>query len=205
VSCLNTLPNVNLCFVSYSYNRGSQYSAKTFDKAMKDTLAMERLQHSDYILKIYGNCGSSQLLEAATHGTLKDQIVLAKMADHKEPDGLLNDASNNLRVFYHLAKALADVHRGVDDDDDDSVTFTHNDIDCEQYIFIDGVFKLNDFHYASHELKNRSTGLGCKQEGVKWSTPVSCLFYDLCFRRCHYHPVYSFNRVAIFLFAQLAY
>lgn len=136
---------------------------------MKDTMAMERLQRSDYILKIYGNCGSSQILEAASHGALYDQMVLAKNTDDA-PDGLLNDPQTNLRVSYHLAKAVADVH-GIDGPN--AISFTHNDIACDQYIFIDGVFKLNDFHYASNELRSRISGVGCKRYGVPWSIKVS--------------------------------
>lgn len=116
------------------------YGHKTFDSAMKDTLAMERLQHSDYVLTIHGNCGSSQMIEAASHGTLYDQMVLAKNTEaaENEVDGLMNHPETNLRISYHLARSLADVH-GIDGPN--VVSFTHNDIDCEQFIFVGGVFK----------------------------------------------------------------
>ncbi|KAL7530750.1 hypothetical protein ACHAWF_003494 [Thalassiosira exigua] len=149
---------------------------KALEDSMKDTSAMERLQHSDYIPDIYGNCGTSQLLEdASSKGTLYDQMVVAKTFE-SETDGLMNNPETNLRICYHLARSVADMH-GIDSNNsnntqnryNDVVSFVHNDIDCENLIFVDGVFKLSDFHYASNEYKSRKTGVGCRTLGVGWT------------------------------------
>jgi len=142
--------------------------SKRYKSAWKDVIAMERLQGSGYIPNIYGNCGSSQLLDVAS-GALYDQMVLAKNTEN-EPDGLLNDPETNLRVSYHVARAVADLHSI---DGTDATSFVHNDICCDQYLFIDGVFKLNDFNLASTEFRNRTSGLGCKSEGAFFRTAVS--------------------------------
>jgi len=128
------------------------------EAAWKDTIAMERLQGSKYILNIYGNCGSSQMVEVAGGGALYDQMVVAKNTENA-PDGLLNDAETNLRVSYHVARAVADLHSI---DGTDATSFIHDDICCDQYLFVDGVFKLNDFNRAQTQLRNQTSGLGCK-------------------------------------------
>ena len=101
-------------------------------------------------------------LFVASQGALYDQMVLAKNTANAL-DGLWNDPETNLRVSYHLARAVADLHSI---DATDATSFVHNDICCDQFLFIDGVFKLNDFNLASTQLRNQTSGLGCKNEGA---------------------------------------
>jgi len=156
--------------VILKWNRMSRYDDEsTYYKAWKDVITMERLQGHEYALPIYGNCGSSQLEEFAPNGALYDQMVVAKNTENA-PDGLLNDPGSNLRVSYHVARGLADLHSI---DGAEATSMAHNDICCDHYLYIDGVFKLHDFNLAIRQLKNRTSGLACKEEGVSHRKDVS--------------------------------
>ena len=87
----------------------------------------------------YANCGVSQLTELAEGGNLHDQMKIARQhGDKMTPD-------DKLRIGYHVATAVADMHSI----DGDEPSMSHNDLCCHQFMFLDGVYKLNDFHLAS--------------------------------------------------------
>lgn len=148
-----------------------------YNNAWLDTIVMERLFSSPFVLDIYGNCGVSQLTELSKGGNLHDvstyrdkkdctmifisshltiikpQWQLIKIArqhgDHMSPE-------NKLRIGYQVATAIGDLHSV----DGDMPSVTHNDLCCHQFILIDGVYKLNDFHLAS-TLKQDRKGNAC--------------------------------------------
>lgn len=59
---------------------------------------------------------------------------------------------NKLRIGFQVATAIGDMHSC---DDDNMPSVSHNDLCCHQFILIDGIFKLNDFHLASTLYKDR--------------------------------------------------
>lgn len=110
-----------------------------YEAAWKDTIAMERLSASPHVLDMYGNCGVSQLTELATGGNLHAQIKMARTnGDRMSPE-------TKLRIGYQIAKALADMHSI----DGNVPSLVHNDICCHQFLLVDSVYKLNDFHLSS--------------------------------------------------------
>jgi hypothetical protein len=113
---------------------------------------MERLTASSFVLDVYGNCGASQLTAYASGGNLHDLIALARR------DGDQMSPLDKLKISYHVAQGVADLH-AIDGDDEPSLV--HNDLCCHQFVLIDGVYKLNDFHLASIVTRNRNDGSVC--------------------------------------------
>jgi serine/threonine protein kinase len=125
-----------------------------FQRARMDALTMEHLHQSPYVLDAYASCGTSQIVEYSTGGTLYDQIKIARQngKDHLSP-------KDKLRIAVQLASGVADLHSL---EPNGTTVLTHNDLCCHQFIEIDGVFKLNDFHSSGYIKKNRKTGRVCK-------------------------------------------
>eukprot|EP00536_Pseudo-nitzschia_multiseries_P014068 jgi/Psemu1/37436/gm1.37436_g len=109
-----------------------------YEQSWKETIALERLQRSPYVLDIYGNCQQSQVAELAhdasmtstishnrTLGTdtaefppassLKSYSLLDWINVQREYDDTyapLIDSKTKLLVAYQIASAVADVHYG---------------------------------------------------------------------------------------------
>ncbi|KAL7558769.1 hypothetical protein ACA910_010076 [Epithemia clementina (nom. ined.)] len=168
-----------------------QFRPTMYDHARRDSLTMEQLTASPYILNLYASCGVAQVLELATGGSLHDLIYrtrwhkwyqeqqqqqqlqqqLQRKTNHrgKESTARHNNNNNNhhdggdhqdffwspnnphdpnfslltaldqLRIAVQVTTAVADLH------DQD---ITHNDLCCHQFVWVNGVYKLNDFHLS---------------------------------------------------------
>ena len=128
-----------------------------YEKNMHDTVAMERLSSSPYVANLYGNCGVSQIVEYSQGGNVHDFVKRARMGDERFR-GV--SAVTKLKIAYQLATAVADMHSlesngGV-------ALLAHNDLCCHQFILVDGIFKLNDFHLSVFLLKHPPSGRPCK-------------------------------------------
>jgi hypothetical protein len=138
------------------------YSEWDYENAWRDAIAMERMTASPYVLNAYGSCGASQLTEVGGGGNVHDLVKLARLDAHRRKSGDWMNAEKRLRVGYHVASGVAAMHSI-----DETPSLVHNDLCCHQYILVDGVYKLNDFHLASLSLINKETGQACKES--KWS------------------------------------
>mmetsp|Transcript_26807 Transcript_26807/g.38316 ORF Transcript_26807/g.38316 Transcript_26807/m.38316 type:complete len:251 (-) Transcript_26807:14-766(-) len=76
---------------------------------------------------------------------MHDYLKGARLAKRKGEDGSLSSL-DKLRVAIHIASSVRDLHETGDDKA--IPAFYHNDICCHQYLFQNGIFKLNDFNYA---------------------------------------------------------
>jgi hypothetical protein len=65
---------------------------------------------------------------------------------------------DKLKICVQIAAAVADLH-GFETDNVPSLS--HNDICCHQFILVDGVYKLNDFHLAEYLKHNKNTNQMC--------------------------------------------
>jgi serine/threonine protein kinase len=120
-----------------------------------DTTSLERLTASPYISDIYGNCAVSQLVEYSRGGNLHDVIKRARMGDAEF--GNLSPLTK-LKIAYQLLAAVADMHSF---ESDGVPSLAHNDICCHQFILVDGVFKLNDFHLSVFIEKGKDSHRSC--------------------------------------------
>ena len=86
-------------------------------------------------------------------GATHDLIKMARLRG----DSLA--AIDKLKIVYQLASGVADMHTF---ENDGLVSLVHNDICCHQFIFVDGIYKLNDFHLAHFQTKNTTSNEVCK-------------------------------------------
>jgi hypothetical protein len=61
------------------------FDDEMYSNAWLDTIVMERLFSSPFVLDIYGNCGVSQLTELSKGGNLHDVSIDHEKADCKMP------------------------------------------------------------------------------------------------------------------------
>ena len=134
-----------------------EMTSEHYLKNMHDAVAMERLTNSPYVANVYGNCGVSQLVEYSQGGNVHDFVKRARLGDENFRSV---SAVTKLKIAYQLATAVADMHSlesngGV-------ASLAHNDLCCHQFILVDGIFKLNDFHLSVFLLKHPPSGRPCK-------------------------------------------
>lgn len=129
------------------------YIDRNYDRHRRDAVAMERLTASPYIVDIYGHCGNNGLFEYSNGGDI-DHVLFTKY--YRENPLQKYD---RLRIAAQIANGIADAHYL---DDKGRSTIAHTDITGGQFIFINGVFKLNDFNRARfirwNPTKNESCG-----------------------------------------------
>ncbi|CAB9514731.1 Inherit from COG: Guanylate Cyclase [Seminavis robusta] len=125
------------------------WKPRRWEKARKDGLIMELATHSQFVANVYGTCGTSQLLEYAPRGALHDHIKLSRLAmqDTMKP-------VDKLKILIHIASAITDLH-------DPKVAAVHGDICCHQFLWMDGFYRLNDFHMSSFIFLNKTSHQTC--------------------------------------------
>lgn len=140
------------------YRFSGDRTRKHWEWNRKDVLVMEHLTSSPYVVDIYGYCGLSHFEELGGNGNLHDQVKLAR--EHKQELSPLD----KLRICVQITTAVAHMHElGV----------AHNDICCHQIILIDGIFKLNDFNFATFQRRNKRTNVPCRDPQINWNDFVS--------------------------------
>jgi len=132
-----------------------KFDSKAYKAARRDSLAMERLTSSQYVLDIYGSCATSQLTEGGQGGTIHDLIKISRMEGFRELPSL-----SKLKIAYQLTTGVADMHSF---EKDKIPSIAHNDVCCHQFILVHGVYKLNDFHLGSFIHRNTSDGTSCRR------------------------------------------
>jgi len=130
-----------------------QFTKSNYEAGRKDGMVMERLSKSPYVLSTYGYCGLSQVLEFAEGGSTHDLIRRSRMELKKGSDALLLSPLDKLKVAIQLVTSVADMH---------DASITHNDLCCHQYVLVDGIYKLNDFHLSKFLKRDTETGEVCR-------------------------------------------
>lgn len=132
------------------------WEERNYDRHRRDALAMERLTWSPNIVDIYGFCGNSGVFEYAPGGDI-DQSLWYGDGD---PAKAVNwNATERLVVAYQVANSLADAHNS---ERNGIPSLAHTDITTAQFVYANGVFKLNDFNRCRFITKDRETGELCK-------------------------------------------
>jgi len=116
-----------------------KFTYREYDRHRRDAIAMSLLTSSKHIPNIYGYCTNSGLFDYSPNGSMEDHIF--KSEKKQEWTKQLK-----LRFSWQAATGLADVH-GVDMKGD-SASISHTDISVDQFIWLDGMYKLNDFNRA---------------------------------------------------------
>lgn len=120
---------------------------------------MERLSSSPFTLDIYGNCGISQLTELA-ESSLFAHIVHARQA-------ALLTSEEQLSIAHHVASGVADMH---------TAGIAHNDLSPDQFLLVNGIYKISDFHLASFTKQTQNDGTICKEKPQTMNLHVSAIY-----------------------------
>jgi hypothetical protein len=131
----------------------SSFTEKSYHAARTDALAMERLSASPYVSKLFSGCATSQLVEYSNGGNIHDLIKLARLEGDDRQSPL-----DKLRINYQVAMAVAHMHTF---EHDGIPSLTHNDLCCHQFILVDGIYKLTDFHLSSFHRRDKNTQEVC--------------------------------------------
>ncbi|KAK1739531.1 hypothetical protein QTG54_010074 [Skeletonema marinoi] len=130
-------------YKTVKYHREVEF--RMVDEQRKDALVMERASSSNFIPNLHGYCSIGVIMDFMPEGNMHDYLKGARLAKKKGEDGSLSPV-DKLRVAIHIASSVRDLHETGDDKE--IPAFFHNDICCHQYLFQNGIFKLNDFNYA---------------------------------------------------------
>jgi hypothetical protein len=125
---------------------------RNYDRNRRDAMALEHLTASKHVVGIYGYCSASGLFEYSDGGDIARVLI---PEDDGEPK---LTPIEKLRIATQGAMGLAAVHNV---DKEGRASMAHTDIGIDQFILIDGRYKLNDFNRARFILKNKTDGSNC--------------------------------------------
>lgn len=131
----NNKNNNKFVYKNLALNNGLHESGpKLAEKQRIDALILQSTTSSKFTPSIYGHCGTTMLMDYApvTLHSIQKRFLTTK---HRSTTSSLD----RLKISIHIASGVAALH---------SVNFIHNDIHDLQYLFHDGIFKLNDFNHA---------------------------------------------------------
>jgi len=128
-----------------------EFEPRNYDRHRRDAIAMERLTSSPNIVDIFGFCGNSGLFEFSEGGTISDAVWSAS------DDTILNK-NDKLKIAIQVARAISDVHNI---DKEGQASIAHTDITMDQFLLIDGEYKLNDFNRCRLIRWNRNVNKAC--------------------------------------------
>ena len=105
----------------------------------------------------HGYCSLGVMMDYMPAGNMHDYIKGVRLAG-----GSTLPPVDRLRLSIHIATSVADLHTI---DNTAKPSLFHNDLCCHQYLFQNGVFKLNDFNYAKPIYQNKETKDQCTRSG----------------------------------------
>jgi serine/threonine protein kinase len=129
-----------------------KFTQRNYDRNRRDALALERLTSSKYVVDIYGYCHTAGVVEYSDGGDMKSAIW-----PKKKKKSMLSPIEK-LRIATQGAMGLAALHNV---DKEGRASIAHTDIGSNQFILIDGRYKLNDFNRARFILRNKTDGSNC--------------------------------------------
>lgn len=153
-------------FVYKTMRYTSEIDTYLVEQQRKDSLVMERTTSSKFIPDIHGYCSLAVMMDFMPEGNMHDYIKGSRILSREvngahgveDKSGKLLKPLDRLKVGIHIATSVADLH-GIDGTTKPS--FFHNDLCCHQYLFQDGIFKLNDFNYARPIYMDKNTHEQC--------------------------------------------
>jgi len=114
---------------------------REIDRHRRDANTYAMLQSSIHIPDIYGSCSNTALFDLAPNGTMEDMIY-----DDKKVEMSKWTAEHRLQYSWQVAKAMTELHSVGNIHD--SAAISHTDVSTDQFLWVNGMFKLNDFNRA---------------------------------------------------------
>jgi serine/threonine protein kinase len=154
----NSALDEKLVFKSMIYEH--DFTLRNFDRMRRDAAVMDRLSFSDYIIDLYGFCGTSSFSEYGDGGdvlsplenglTPRERLQIGTfLLQHIITAGRSNIVCSPCCSYHCVAAqvstALADLHNA---DHEGEASIAHTDIAPGQFIKVGDHFKLNDFNRA---------------------------------------------------------
>ncbi len=137
-------------YKSVMWNNGKPFNRKRVEVQRVDALVLEKTHSSKFVPDIHGYCSFGILMDYTPDGTLYDYITGVRLAG-----GSTLPPVDRLRIALHITAGVAYLHSFA--------SFYHDDLDWHQYLYIDGIFKLNDFNYAKpFYVQKNNTNERCK-------------------------------------------
>ena len=138
--------NVNkFVYKNLDYNGKHHVDLKRIDQERKDALILERTTSSKFIPSIHGYCSTAVMMDHASQD-------MESYNEQRLDGDIIVSPLDRLKISIHIAFSLADLH---------DVDFIHNDLHEQQFLFQDGLFKLNDYNYAKPMYANKDTNETC--------------------------------------------
>jgi serine/threonine protein kinase len=137
----------NFVLKTLRYNR--EFDEESYQLQIIDSMAMERLTSSPYIVNEYGFCGQSVLTEYAAKSG-REMIKNKRLKTWQR-----------VKIAHDLSAALADMH-SIDYPNATNATLTHNDINIANTVQgqPDGRIKFNDFNIGVRMRWNQTKPCG---------------------------------------------
>eukprot|EP00934_Nitzschia_sp_Nitz4_P007369 Nitzschia sp. Nitz4//scaffold21_size171442//96770//98158//NITZ4_002172-RA/size171442-processed-gene-0.19-mRNA-1//1//CDS//3329542444//7359//frame0 len=163
-----------------------KFDLRNFDRHRRDAVATAELTHSPFIVNIYGYCSNSAIYDWGEGGDLLNIF-------RREP----NIAKEKLlEIAYNASLAVHDAHHF---DNQGRATMAHTDIKPDQFLYQEGIYRLNDFNRVRFLTWNSQTDEECgfrvQKNGGNWRAPEE---YDYKLET-EKVDVYSLGNVLYFL------
>jgi hypothetical protein len=162
------------------------FDLRNADRHRRDAVAMDELQKSNLIVKIFGYCTNSGLFRFSAQGSL---------------DGIFEQEPNIskhklLKLAYNASLSISHAHHY---DQEGRATIAHTDIKYDQFLYEDGYYKLMDFNRNRFLRWNNQENQQCtfKIPGApgRWRSPEEYLHKGMTEKV----DVYSLGNVLYFL------
>jgi hypothetical protein len=115
------------------YVKKRHFDERNFERHRVDAVAMEQLTASPYVADVYGYCADSALVDYSAEADLYEIF-------EREIPPTKNEL---FKIAHDAASAVADMHHF---NKDGRATIVNLDIKPNQWIHLDGMYKLNDFN-----------------------------------------------------------
>jgi len=139
--------NINkFVYKNLDYYGKHNVDLKRVDQERKDALILERTTSSQFIPSIHAYCSTAVIMDHAPRD-------MERYNEERLERSITVSPLDRLKICIHIASGVADLH---------SVDFIHNDLHEQQFLYQDGLFKLNDFNYAKPMYVDKNTNETCK-------------------------------------------
>lgn len=120
------------------YSKKRHFDLDNFERHRRDAIAAEQLTFSPFIANIYGHCAVSSLVDYS------DKKSLYYLFDDKgDNTTTLPSLDEVFQIAYDIVASVADTHHF---NQDGRATIAHMDIKPNQWIYLNGRYKLNDYN-----------------------------------------------------------
>uniref|UniRef100_A0A7S4ATX8 Protein kinase domain-containing protein n=1 Tax=Pseudo-nitzschia australis TaxID=44445 RepID=A0A7S4ATX8_9STRA len=113
-----------------------RFDLRNHDRHRRDAMSFEELHNSPLVVDLYSSCSNTAIFDYADRGDLLG--IFEPKEGESQPTKLYL-----MQVAYNVSMSVHDAHHF---DAQGRATMAHTDIKTDQFIFLDGYYKLSDFN-----------------------------------------------------------